>query len=439
MIDRREFLKQSGVGLVVAGAARASQGQGQASDTLVIGAIGCGGRATGLLKSFTALKGVEVAFVCDPDQARADAAARLVYKLGGRAPSVVNDLRRVLDQKSVDAVIVATPDHWHAPAAILACDAGKHVYVEKPCSHNIREGQLLVEAARRTGRVVQHGTQSRSNPVLAQAVQMLREGIIGDVLVARAFDVQRRADIGHAAPEPPPAGFDYDLWVGPAPFVPFQKNRHHYSWHWWYNFGTGDMGNDGVHELDLARWGLGIEGHPSSVSALGGKYYFDDDQQFPDTQTVLFDYPGDGTPGHRRQIMFELRIWSPYQPDGLENAVAFYGTEGWMLASKSGKGVVKLFDQQGKPRPVTLEAAPGEGDRHQEDFVQAIRSGRRPHAEIGIGHVSATLAHLGNIATRLGRSLRFDPATEQIIGDEEAARMTRRSYREGHWAIPRGV
>ncbi len=400
-----------------------------------MGAIGCGGQGTNLIKKFAALRGVTIAFVCDPDEARARAAAEVVSRITGKAPEVMSDLRRVLDDKSVDAVTVATPDHWHAPATILACDAGKHVYVEKPCSHNFREGRLMVDAARRTGKVVQLGTQSRSNPKVAQAIRMLHDGVIGDVLVAKAFDVQQRKDIGHASPTAPPPGFDYDLWVGPAPFVPFQTNRHHYTWHWWHNFGTGDMGNDGVHELDIARWGLGVDTHPSSIAAIGGKYFFDDDQQFPDTQTVVFEYPGDGKAGSRRQILFEMRIWSPYQPEGEENGNIFYGTKGWMLLCK--KGVVKVFDKANKPLPIKGEppALPG----HQENFLSAIRSATAPSAEIGIGFVSTAMCHLGNIATRVGRTLRFDPAGEQFIGDDEATRLLGRTYRDGHWAIPKSV
>ncbi len=252
----------------------------------------------------------------------------------------------VLDDKSVDAVIVATPDHWHAPAAILACDAGKHVYVEKPQSHNLRESRLLLDAARRNKVVVQHGTQSRSNPLVAGAVRMLREGLIGEVLIARAWNVQRRKNIGHAQPSDPPSGVDYDLWVGPAEFMPFQENRFHYNWHWWHNFGTGDVGNDGTHEIDYARWGLGVEGLPATVTAMGGKYVFDDDQQFPDTVTCAYEWPGDGQVGNRRQLIFEMRLWDNCYPNNCDSGAEFHGTAGRMLLSKRGK--IEVYGDRGQ-------------------------------------------------------------------------------------------
>ena len=432
--NRRTFLKQASTGL--AGAAvlthTASTRAAGANDRIVIGAIGCGGQGRSLIERFSGAQGVELAYVCDPDAGRAAKGAKAARD---HHPKVVSDLRRILDDKSVDAVTIGTPDHWHAPAAILACQAGKHVYVEKPCSHNIREGRLLVEAARRNKRVVQHGTQSRSAPLIAHGIQLLRQGIIGDVLVAKAWDVQRRGSIGHASPSSPPAGVDYDLWVGPAPFVPFQKNRFHYDWHWWYAFGTGDMGNDGVHEMDIARWGLGVETHPTTVAAIGGKYAYDDDQQFPDTQYVSYEYPGDGSVGQRRQLVFELRLWSRYGLDeGIDNGNAFYGTKGWMLLSK--RGILKVFDERN--RPVEIPGTPPSMANHQQNFLDAIRTGQPPTAEIAVGHLSATLCHLGNIAARLGRSLNFDPKTERILGDEQANALVKRNYRD-HWAAPQHV
>jgi len=428
---RRAFLRKVSAG--AAGAAALQWGGTMnvtgANEKVVVGLIGCGGRGK---KVAEAMGGV--AYVCDPDRERLGAAAKQLDVEPDRA---VADLRRILDDRSVDAVIIATPDHWHAPAAILACEAGKHVYVEKPCSHNLRESRLLVDAARRYNRVVQHGTQSRSEGVVPGAIRMLREGVIGDVLAAKAWNIQRRRSIGHMQPSDPPPSLDYDTWVGPAEYVPFQKNRFHYDWHWWYSFGTGDIGNDGTHEIDYALWGLGVETLPSRVGGLGGKYFHDDDQEFPDTMTLAFDYPGDGKVGSKRHLIFEMRIWSRNAPYDIDNGAEFYGTEGKMVLSKRGELVI--VDERGRE----IEATPKEGPEllgHQEDFVDAIRTGRRPNADIEIGHRAVAVVHLGNIACRSGRALELDLKSERIVGDDEADSLLSRTYREGgHWAIPRGV
>jgi predicted dehydrogenase len=359
-------------------------------------------------------------------------AAKTVESLTGKLPRAVKDMRRIFEDKSVNAVVIATPDHWHGPATILACDAGKHVYVEKPCSHNIREGRLMIEAARRNNCIVQVGTQSRSTAHVIRAMELLRNGAIGEVLVAKAWNSQLRGSIGHAKPSEPPPHLDFDLWVGPAPMVPYQSNLMHSIWRWWYAFGTGDIGNDGVHDIDIARWGLGAETHPNTVAALGGKYFFDDDQQFPDTQYVVFEYAGDGQ--RKKQLVFEQRIWSPYVQEGHENGNAFYGTKGMLILGKGSGwqlyGPRNQLRDQGSGSP--------DGPAHHRNFLDCLKSGARPNADIQIGHLSATLAHLGNIATRVGRTLRFNPQTEQIDGDDEANRLVPRAYREGHWAVPKG-
>ena len=422
-VSRREFIAAAGL----AGA----RVQG-ANSRIILGVIGCGGMGSGHVRMLSERADAEIACVCDPDSDRAAEAARIVTKAGKPTPKVAADLRRVLEDSSIDAVLIATPDHWHAPAAILACEAGKHVYVEKPCAHNLREGRLLVEAARKNRRIVQVGTQSRSAAHVREAVQALREGIIGDVLVAKAWNSQLRASIGRAKPASPPASVDYDLWLGPAPHVPFQTNRFHYSWHWWYDFGTGDMGNDGVHDLDIARWGLGVDTHPSVVTAAGGKLFFDDDQQFPDTQMVIFDYPGTGASGRKKQLIFEQRIWSPYHQEGHENGNAFYGTKGVMvLGKKDGWKVIGARNQPGKTGSGSLSQPD-----HHTDFFRAIRTGKTPAADIDGAHLSASLCHLGNIAARTGRVLRFDPAKERILDDERANELVGRRYRKGHWADP---
>lgn len=433
---RREFLKETGLGmagLALAGSSQASAAAADDQQPIVLGAIGCGGQGTFLATSFARLKNVEVAWVCDVDRGRAEKAAAAIRDLRGQAPKVTQDLRQVLDDRRVDAVTVATPDHWHGPATLLAVEAGKHVYVEKPAAHNIRESRLMIEAARKHQRVVQVGTQSRSSPAVLEAMKRLRDGAIGEVLVAKAWNSQRRANIGRGQPGDPPPDVDYDLWLGPAPAVPFQSNRFHYHWHWWYAFGTGDMGNDGVHDLDIARWGLNAAGHPVRVTAGGGKSFFDDDQEFPDTAYVSFEYPAaDGRP---KLLVFEQRIWSPYRQEGYENGNAFYGTEGVLLLGKNDGW--KLFG----PRNKLVEESPpsGMGPPHHQNFIDCIRSGARPNADIEEGHLSAALCHLGNLAVRFGGLLRFDPQAEKILDNDPAAPHVGREYRPGHWAVPRGV
>jgi len=431
-VRRRVFFGQaSSLGLAAAAGVQAASAAAVAgaNERLVVGLIGCGAQGKNVGDAFATLPHVEIAYACDPDTARAGQAQGAV-----KAGASVADLRRVLDDKRVDAVIIATPDHWHAPAAILACDAGKHVYVEKPCSHSLREGRLLLAAARRSGVVVQHGTQSRSNPLVADAVQLVREGAIGEVLVAKAWNVQRRANIGHMQPSEPPPGVDYDLWVGPAPFVPFQANRFHYNWRWWHRFGNGDVGNDGMHELDYARWGLGVDALPTSIAGLGGKYFFDDDQEFPDTATLVFEYASAGHEQKPRQLIFEMRLWSKAYPHNCDAGVEFYGTKGQLFVSKRGK--VQLRDENNRPVEIKPRTVPNPIAEHAADFVDAIRQGRRPKADIEEASRSTALVHLGNTALQLRRSLTFDPATNRTVGDAEADRLLDGTYRDGHWAVP---
>jgi predicted dehydrogenase len=431
---RRDFLKLSSAGLAAAALANGPIASAKgANDKLIVGLIGCGGRGSHDAKLFRNTPNVEVAYVCDVDENRRRKAAD---EFGIDSQHSVSDLRRILDDKAVDAVIVTTPDHWHSIAAIVACDAGKHVYVEKPISHNIHEGRLLVDAAARNKTHVQHGTQSRSTPMMIEAVKLLDDGIIGNVLVAKCWNIQRRSALAPGQDADPPAELDYDNWVGPAQMIPYRTNRVHQRWSWWYHFGTGDMGNDGVHDIDYTRWGLGVKTHPSKVTALGGKYYFNDDQEFPDTQQVTFEYPGDGGVGHRKLLIYEQRLWSSNYPGNVDSGAEFYGDKGQMFLSRRGK--VEVRNERSAPVATNIKPSPQNDVLHVKNFCDAIRDGAKLNADPLIGHLSTSLCHLGNIATRLGRSLNFDPQKEQILGDDEANALVRRPYRD-HWATPKGA
>ena len=403
-----------------------------ADDRQVVAFIGCGGRAKSLWPGFR--EHARVAWACDPDASRAAS-----FQQMSGAANTTADLRRALDDKSVEAVVIATPDHWHAPAAILACEAGKHVYVEKPQSHNLLESRLLLDAARRNNVVVQHGTQSRSAPLIAGAVQMLREGVIGDVLVAKAWNIQRRANIGHQQPSDPPPGVDYDAWVGPAEFMPFQENRFHYHWHWWYNFGTGDIGNDGTHEIDYARWGLGVEGLPATATALGGKYYFDDDQQFPDTATCTLRVAGRRS--GRQPPAVDLRDADlvaelPLQLRQRRRVLRHGRTHDAQQTRKVGD----LRRSQPADRGRQTEATPRIDREPSARFPR--RDPLRPQAQCRCCRRArfGRTGPPGQHRRAVGPIAATRPRQGTDLGDDEANGLLSRTYREGgHWAVPKGA
>ncbi len=398
-----------------------------ANERVRIGVIGSGNQGKAHHLALSTLPDVKIAYVCDIDEKRL---AEGVTRTGAKPET---DLRKILDDPSIDGVTIATPDHWHVPAALLALDAGKHVYVEKPCSYNFAEGQMLVKALANSDRVFAHGTQARSCKGIQQAMDMLRDGIIGDVLIAKCWNWQRRNDIGHHQPSEVPAGVDYDTWVGPAEWLPYQANRFHYDWHWWFNFGSGGMGNDGVHELDYAMWGLGVDRQPSTISAVGGIYYFKDDREWADTMQVSLEYPGDPT----KLLIYEQRLWSTSYPFNVDAGAEYFGTKGKMFLSKRGK--FEVFDDDKKRIDVKLDGSvKSEVADNQRNWVDCIKTGSVPNASIDVAFRTAAAIHLGNISTRLGRTIKLDPKTEKIMDDKEATAMLSRKYRDGgHWSVPK--
>lgn len=426
---RRKFLRKTGLG--VAGvAAAASLGTSVASaaganQRVRIGLVGCGGRGGALATVFDNRDDVDLVYLADCDRNRLAGAAARFPKARTTA-----DFREVLDDKSVDAIINATPVHWHAPGTIVACEAGKHVYVEKPCSHNIREGRLLVEAARRNKRVVQHGTQVRSTPTIMAGIEMLRDGVIGEVVEAKAWNIQYRPGVGRGKIVDPPESLEYKAWLGPVPHVTYHDSFMS-GWNWQAEFGTGEIGNDGVHDLEYARWGLGVQTHPSSISAAGGRYVFRNGAAFPDTQQVCFEYAGeDGRP--TKMLIYEQRLWSTNYPHNCDSGVEFYGTKGQMFLSRRGKLDVRL--ERNKKLELDVPRKPQDTESHVADFIDAIRNERLANAHAEVAHLTTSLCHLGNLATQLGRVLHFDPVQELCLDDDEANGMLAREHRTDHWA-----
>lgn len=418
-INRRQFLKDStvlGAGLATLNAAplRAAESP---NDKLLVGVMGLS-RGFAHVEALLQIPNVEIAYLCEVDDQRLQRAAKSVAAKQSRAPKSVKDFRRILEDREVNALFIAAPNFWHAPATVLACTAGKHVYVEKPGSHNAREGELMVAAARKYRRIVQMGTQRRSWPGVIEAIEKLRSGAIGRVTFARTWYTNNRGSIGRGKPAPVPAHLDYSLWQGPAPERPYVDNLVHYNWHWRWHWGGGELANNGVHAFDIARWGLEVE-QPRRVTFNGGRYCYDDDQETPDTGSAMFDYGAKG-------IMWDNSSCHPRKNENIA-FVAFYG-EGGSLTYDGGSGY-KLFDRSGKE--MGKGSGPGGDKVHLQNFLDCIRSGQRLNAEIEEGQKATLLCHLGNIAYRTGHTLQIDPKTGRIIGDEQAQALWAREYRPG--------
>jgi predicted dehydrogenase len=424
-VSRRQFLGSSaknaaGVAAGMVGLAASATLKAAPSERVRVATIGVRNQGKVLAAGLASLADVEVAALCDIDESLRPAALRAFSETAGKVPRWESDFRRILDDRTIDAVVIATPDHWHAPMTILACAAGKDVYVEKPVSHNVDEGRQMVAAARRYTRVVQSGLQQRSGKHFQTAVDFVRSGRLGAVHLAKAWTVHRRKPIGHKRDGVAPEGVNYDLWLGPAPLRAFNANRFHYNWHWFWDYGTGELGNWGCHMLDVARWGLGVE-LPSRVSAVGGRFHFDDDQETPDTLVVQYAYPG-------TTIVWEHRLWSTHGVEGRSAAAAFYGDAGTLVVDRGGWKVYDLNE--------TIASDTSEQPiAHLRNFIDCIKTRSRPAADIETGHTSSALCHLGNIAYRMGREITFDPATGTFGGDRDANGLLSRAYRSP-WQLP---
>lgn len=415
---RRTFLASAALAASFANPARAMDGT-----KVRVAVVGTGGRGTEHGRMFAALPGVQVATVCDVDEGRMKAAAAAVEavakKADGPAPTMVKDFRRILDDKEVDGLIVATCNHWHAPAAIAACVAGKHVYVEKPCSHNPWEGETLVAAARKYKRHVQMGNQRRSFGHYVEAVQKLRDGLLGRTYLAKSWYFANRPPTGKGILTDPPKDLDFDLWQGPAPRRPYKDNYHPYKWHWFWHWGNGELGNNGVHSIDICRWGLGVD-YPVRVTSAGGRYRFDDDQETPDTHTVGFEF------ADKKLITWE-GLSCNQGPSAAAFDMVFFGDKGSLVLKDGGYTV---HDPKGK-EVEKFPAAKTNMAEHVGNWIGAIREGAKLNSEIEEGHKTTLLCHLGNIAHRTGRALRCDAKDGHILDDKEAMGLWKREYEPG--------
>ncbi len=411
------------------------------NDRLRVAVVGLLRRGRDHIRCFHELakeQNVQVAALCDIDEPVLRKRAAEFPDPAGRSPRLLTDFRRLLDDPSIDALAYSTPNHWHALNTIWACQAGKDVLVEKPASYSIVEGRRMVEAARKYNRMVQHGTQSRSNPAMHQGIRKLREGVIGEVYMARGMAYKWRESIGRIREEPVPKGVNYELWVGPAPMQPFSRQRFHIYWHYLWDFGNGEIGNQGIHQLDIIRWGLGLDMHPTRVQSMGGRYVHKDDQETPNTQLASFEYAG-----RDLLVQFEVRHWMTnfeagigevYPSRGAGNVVGviFYGSEGYMVMPDYSSYYTFLGRKRKRGPSGECVRDPGTNLDHFRNFIHAIRTRRHTDltADIEEGHKTTVLAHLANISYRIRRTLTFDPRAERFPGDEEANRLlSRQTYR----------
>ena len=434
-----------------------------ANDRVRVGVCGLRGQGFAHIEEYARMPNVETVAVCDVDENILKGRLADMDLMSLPTPKAYTDVRKLLEDSSIDVISIGAPNHWHCLMGIWALQAGKDVYIEKPCSHSLWEGRQLVRARQKYNRIVQHGTNNRSAGAVIEAVQKMREGLIGDVYLARGLCFNERNTIGRTAVEPVPAGVNYDLWTGPSPLHPFSRNRFHYNWHWFWDTGNGDIGNQGAHQIDVARWGLGVK-FPNKASAIGGHFMFDDDQETPNTLNAVFEF---NQPDSKPKILeFEVRHWISNQEAGIgslgfgieipaflgpprrnpsgsrrgrvQGSVGdiFYGSKGYLAISNEEFPSYRTWLGEEQERGPS-SSRPG---NNWQNFINCVRSRKKEeqNAPIEEGHISCALIHLANASYRLGRTLNFDPETEQVIGDEEANKLLRGTYR-APYVVPEEV
>lgn len=444
IINRRSFIRASGT--VAAGTLLGPQLVGRSSkrtdpsDLVNVAVIGIRSRGRDHCRALAQIPNVRIATLCDIDRRLLPGAVAEVEKLTGIKPATTTEYRNVLEDPDIDAVSIATPNHWHALQTIWACQAGKDVYVEKPVSHTLLEGRKMVEAARKYDRIVQTGTQARSSIPTVRALQYLKDGGLGDIYMARGLCLKPRGSIGHVQDSPIPEGVDWDTFLGPAPYRPFNLNRFHYKWHWFWDTGNGDLGNQGPHQEDIGRWVLNKMTHPVRIQGIGNFFVWDSDQETFNTQQVEYEY-ADG-----RILQFEVRGLGTNDEGGVRIGNLIYGSKGWMSMTSEDEGKCRAIlcdievtpsgfssyhEEPGSEFTNDDPAASNAVVNHFTNFIDCVRSRKRQdlHADILEGHLSSSLSHLGNIACRLKRPLQFDPESETFVSDKEADNYLTKEYR----------
>lgn len=436
MTGRRNFIKNAGLAAAGIGLSTIAMpsvfANGQPSKKVVVAIAGVNSRGNGMARLFAQQPNCEVAYVCDVDERAMTKTIDTVAQVTGTKPKAQKDFRKALEDKGVDALFIAMPDHWHAPAAIIGCSMGKHVYVEKPISHNPNEGELLVKAARKYNRIVQMGSQRRSGTGLIQMIADIRSGMIGNVYMAKTWYTNRRGPTNFKD-APVPQWLDYELWQGPAPRRPYKDGLVHYNWHWLWHWGTGEALNNGTHEVDVARWGLGVE-FPNSVASIGGRYAFSDDWETPDTQSISLSFP------ENKMILWESRSCNNFKVEGADRGVIFYGTNGTII--NPGGNSYTVYSSRGEvikdskdatdsaDTTNTVSAGVNLDQMHVANFLDCIRDGKTPTADCEVGHRSTLLVQLGNVAWRMQQTLKIDPSNGHIL-TPGAEKYWSREYEKG--------